>query len=151
MKIIIGSDHAGFNLKATVIKYINKEFPNIEIENIGTNSAEAVDYPLFSAEVSKRVASKEFDKGIVICGSGIGVSIVSNKIEGIRCGLIYKEGMAKQSVLHNDINVIAMGERNIEEQTALKIVNEFIITKFSNEERHIRRIALISDLEKRNK
>ncbi len=151
MKIIIGSDHAGFNLKAAVIKYIGKEFSDIEIENIGTNSEESVDYPIFSSEVARRVASKEFDKGIVICGSGIGVSIVANKIDGIRCGLIYKEGMAEQSVLHNNINVIAMGERNIEEQTALKIVNEFLTTSFSEEERHVRRLEMVANLNKTKK
>ncbi len=151
MKLVIGSDHAGFNLKATVIEYLKKNFPDIEVENIGTNSTESADYPTFSSEVAKRVASKEFDKGIVICGSGIGVSIVANKIDGVRCGLIYKVGMAEQSVLHNDINVIALGERNIEEKTALKIVEEFITTSFSNEERHIRRIEMISNIEKSKK
>ncbi len=151
MKLVIGSDHAGFNLKATVIDYIKKNFPDIEVENVGTNSTKSADYPTFSSEVAKRVASKEFDKGIVICGSGIGVSIVANKIKGIRCGLIYKEGMAEQSVLHNDINVIALGERNIEEKIALKIVKEFITTSFSKEERHIRRIKMISNIEKTKK
>ncbi len=151
MKLVIGSDHAGFNLKATVIEYLKKNFPDIEVENVGTNSIESADYPTFSSEVATRVANKEFDKGIVICGSGIGVSIVANKINGVRCGLIYKEGMAKQSVSHNDINVIALGERNIEEKTALKIVEEFITTSFSKEERHIRRIKMISNIEKTNK
>lgn len=137
MKISIGSDHAGYNLKEHIKKYLVKK--GYEIIDEGTDTTESVDYPDFGKAVGERVSSKEVDKGIVICGSGIGISIAANKVQGIRCALVNEPFSAKLSRQHNDANVLAMGGRLIGSQMAEEIVEAFLNTEFEGG-RHCNRV-----------
>ncbi len=148
MKIAIGCDHGGINLKPTLIDYLNKK--GIEFIDFGTNSKESTDYNDYGEKVAKAVANKECDLGVLICGTGIGMSIVANKIKGVRCGHCHDVFSAKMTRLHNDANVLALGERVVGAGLFLEIVEAFIFTDFSNDERHIRRVEKIKELENRN-
>lgn len=141
--IAIGSDHGGFELKCEVIKHLEKR--GLEYKDFGTYSAESCDYPIFAKAVAHAVADGECEKGIVICGTGIGVSIVANKVPGIRAALCGDCFSAEMTRLHNDANVLAMGARVVGAGLALKIVDTFLDTGFSGDERHIRRINMIGD------
>ena len=118
--IALASDHAGFELKEAIKKYLVDN--NHDIMDFGTNSPASVDYPTFGRMAAEAVASGECDKGIVCCGTGIGISIVANKVKGIRCALCTNEFTAEMSRKHNDANMLAMGARVVEEATALKMV-----------------------------
>ena len=126
-----------------VIKYLEKE--GIEYKNFGTFSEESCDYPVYAKLAANAVASGECDKGILICGTGIGISITANKIKGIRCALCHDCFSAKATRQHNDANMLAMGARVVGPGLAVEIVKDFLNTEFSNEERHIRRIKQIED------
>lgn len=143
MKIGIGSDHGGFELK----EFIKKEFQGekVEIVDYGTQSTESVDYPDFGRMVGEAVAKGEVDKGIVICGTGIGISIAANKVDGIRCALANDLYSAKMSREHNDANVLAMGARVIGTGVASEIVKIFLETEFLAG-RHARRVEKINDI-----
>jgi ribose 5-phosphate isomerase B len=147
MKIAIGCDHGGFVLKKEILEYLNKN--GYEILDFGTNSEEAVDYSDFAVAVAKSVVAGEADFGIVMCGTGIGISVSANKVPGIRCALLSDCFSAKATRLHNDANMIAMGGRVIGPGLAVEIVDAFLHTPFSGEERHVRRISKITDIEKR--
>lgn len=142
--IAIGSDHGGFDLKQRVIQYL--EAKNIPYQDMGCGSKESCDYPVFGHAVAKAVANGQCDKGIVICTTGIGISISANKIKGIRCALCADVLSAKMTRLHNDANVLAMGAGIVGENLALEIVETFLNTPFSKEERHQRRIDLIEQI-----
>lgn len=139
----IGADHGGFKLKQEIIKYLEEN--KIEYKDYGAYNCDSVDYPLYAKAVAKDVANKTLEKGIVICGTGIGISISANKIKGIRCALCHDVFSAKATRDHNDANMLAMGERVIGTGLALEIVKAFLETDFSNDERHIRRIELIEE------
>lgn len=139
--IAIGSDHGGYKLKETVIKYF--ESNGIEYKDYGCYSEESCDYPVYGKAVGNAVANNICDKGIVICSTGIGISITANKIDGVRAALCNDCLSAKLTREHNNANVLAMGAKIIGEALALKIVEEFLGTEFSNDERHIRRINQI--------
>lgn len=141
--IAIGCDHGGLKLKETVIKYL--EDKGLEYKDFGTYTADSCDYPVFGKAVANSVASGESEKGIVICTTGIGISITANKVKGIRCALCSDSLSAKMTRLHNNANVLAMGAGIVGENLALEIVETFLNTEFSNEERHQRRIDLIED------
>lgn len=143
--VAIGCDHAAINFKNHIIKFL--ESKEIKVIDCGTNSTDAVDYSDYAKKVCDNVVAKKSDFGIVICGTGIGMSIAANKVKGIRCALCSDTFSAKATRLHNDANVLALGERVLGLGLALDIVNDFIFTNFSNEERHIRRIDKISKLE----
>lgn len=145
MKIAIGFDHGGFSLKQTVIDVIEKS--GHSYEDFGTFSESSCDYPDFAKAVSEAVAKGEFDRGILVCGTGIGMSIAANKIKGIRCALCHDCFSAKYTRLHNDSNILAMGERVIGKGLAAEILNIFLNTEFEGG-RHAQRIAKISELEK---
>ena len=145
MKIAIGCDHGGIGLKPTLIKYLEKE--GFEYVDMGCYDTSSVDYTDYGIAVAKAVANGECDKGILICGTGIGMSIVANKVKGVRCAHCHDVYSAKMTRLHNDTNVIAFGERVIGAGLMTDIVDAFLKTPFSNEERHIRRIQKILDLE----
>jgi ribose 5-phosphate isomerase B len=117
----------------------------IEFKDYGTYSKESCDYPIFAKKVAKAVASGEAERGILICGTGIGISISANKVKGVRCALCHDCFSAEATRLHNDANILAMGGRVIGAGLALKIVDIFIDTPFSGEERHKKRIALIEE------
>lgn len=128
MKIAIGSDHAGFELKNKIIEYLTKN--NIEFIDVGTHSKESVDYPDYSSKVANLVTSKECELGILVCGTGIGMSIAANKIEGIRAALVSDVFSAKATRNHNNSNVLCLGARVIGEDLALLIVDTWLNSNF---------------------
>ena len=141
--IAIGSDHGGIKLKETVINYLKEK--GLESKDFGTYTTDSCDYPVFGKAVANSVASQESEKGIVICTTGIGISITANKVKGVRCALCSDSLSAKMTRLHNDANVLAMGAGIVGDNLALEIVDTFLNTEFSGEERHQRRIDLIED------
>ncbi len=138
MMIAIGSDHGGYDLKQTVIKHLEER--GIPYKDFGCYSKDSCDYPQFGKAVASAVVSGEYDRGIVVCTTGIGISIVANKVKGIRCALCSEPLSAKMTRLHNDANVLALGGGFIGPNMAMEIVDVFLDTEFSNEEKHIRRI-----------
>ncbi len=141
--IALGCDHGGFPLMQEVIKHLEER--GIEYKNFGTYSEASCDYPEYAKAVAHAVADGECEKGILICGTGIGISITANKVHGIRAALCHDCFSAEATRLHNDANILAMGARVVGPGYALKIVDTFLDTPFSNEERHIRRISQIED------
>ena len=139
--IAIGSDHGGFDLKQTVIAHLKER--GFEVKDYGCFDKSSCDYPVYGRKVAEAVASGECDRGIVICTTGIGISITANKVPGIRCALCADTVSAKLTRLHNDANVLAMGAGIIGTNLALSITDTFLDTSFSGEERHARRVALI--------
>lgn len=148
MKIAIGCDHGGINLKPALIDYLNKE--GIEFKDFGCYTKESVDYNDYGIKVANAVARGEFDLGILICGTGIGMSLVANKVKGIRCAHCSDPYSARLTREHNDANVLAFGERVVGEGLMVDIVSAFIHTPFSNSERHVRRVEKIKALEEEN-
>lgn len=146
MKIAIGSDHGGFNLKNAIIKHL--EGKGIEVEDFGARSTESCDYADFALPVAEAVAAKRFDFGILICGTGIGIGISANKVPGIRAALCHNTFSAHATREHNDANILTMGERIVGVGLALDIVDTFLNSKFEGE-RHQRRIDKIADIEKK--
>ena len=144
MKITIGSDHGAVNLKDEIKKVLSEL--NVEIDDVGTFGTDSVDYPDIAEKVCAAVTSGQADKGIVLCGTGIGISIAANKIHGIRCALCNDVYSAKMSRKHNNANVLAMGGRVLGFGTASEIVRSWIETEFEGG-RHEKRIKKISDLE----
>ena len=140
--IIIGSDHAGFELKNKLIEYLRNKGYNI-FDN-GCYSSETVDYPIIAKETAEKLAEKKYDKGILICGSGVGMCITANKIKGIRAVVCSDTTTAKFSRLHNNSNVLCLGQRIIGEYQARDICDIWLNTMFE-EERHLRRINLIEN------
>ena len=139
--IAIGCDHGGFELKQEIIKHLTKK--GIDFEDFGCFSEASCDYTDYGKAVAEAVAAGEYEKGILICGTGIGISITANKIKGIRCALCSDCFSAEATREHNDANILALGGRVGGVGLALKIVDTFLNTPFSNEERHIRRISKI--------
>ena len=141
--IALGCDHGGYVLKKEVIKYLEER--GIEYKDFGCYDEKSVDYPQYGKDVAHAVADGECEKGIIICGTGIGISIAANKVKGVRAALCTDCFMAEATRQHNDANVLAMGARVIGPGLALKIVDTFLNTEFSNDERHIRRINQIEE------
>ena len=143
MKVAIGSDHGGFDLKESVIRHLKE--CGIEVKDVGCYSKDSCDYPVFGHGVAKAVADGECERGIVICTTGIGISISANKTKGIRCALCSEPLSAKMTRLHNDANVLAMGAGLIGPNMVNEITDVFLNTEFSGDERHQRRINLIEE------
>ena len=146
MRIVVASDHAGFCQKDVICDFVRGL--GHEVEDLGPETADRVDYPDFADKVARRVSEGTADRGILICGTGIGISISANKVKGIRaalCGDCYSAEMTRR---HNDANILAMGARVLGTGLALKIVDTFLTTDFEGG-RHARRVALISDIENR--
>ena len=137
--VAIGSDHGGYDLKQAIIRHLMQR--GIAVEDMGCHQKESCDYPVYGKAVANAVAEGRFEKGIVICTTGIGISIVANKVNGIRCALCADTFSAKMTRLHNDANVLALGGGILGENLALEIVDTFLDTTFSGEEKHSRRIA----------
>lgn len=146
MKIAIGCDHAGIKLKPILIDYLTKN--GYEFKDFGTYTEQSCNYAEYGAQVAEAVASGEFDRGILICGTGIGMSIVANKVPGIRCAHCHDTFSAKATRQHNDSNVIAFGERVIGAELMLDIVELFLTTEFEGG-RHIARLEKITEIEKK--
>ena len=141
MKVSIACDHGAYELKEEVKNYLSSK--GYEIVDEGTYSMDSCDYPDFARKAALDVAEGKCEKGIVLCTTGIGVSIVANKVKGIRCALCHNEDCAKMTRLHNDANMIAMGAKYIEPELAKKIADVFLTTEFSGEEKHARRVSKI--------
>ena len=139
--LALGSDQGGYALKQEIIKYLEER--EIPYKDFGSYNEESVDYPIYGKAVAKSVASGECEKGILICGTGIGISITANKVKGIRAALCTDCFMAEATRLHNDANILALGGRVVGPGLAVKIVDTFLNTPFSQDERHKRRIAMI--------
>jgi ribose 5-phosphate isomerase B len=141
--IALGCDQGGYELMQEVKKHLVNR--GVEFKDFGTYSSESVDYPIYGKKVANAVASGECEKGILICGTGIGISITANKVKGIRCALCHDVFSAEATRLHNDANILAMGGRVVGPGLALMIVDKFLDTPFSEEERHARRISMMED------
>ena len=146
MKIAIGTDHAGFDTKQALVKHLSGE--GYQVEDLGAYNSEPSDYPFFAEKVAKSVAAKQVDRGILICGNGIGMSIVANKFPGVRAALVFTEKMAKETREHNDSNVLSLAGRDLPVETNLKLADIWLKTSFTNVERHARRVEEINDIEK---
>ncbi|NCB73355.1 MAG: ribose 5-phosphate isomerase B [Clostridia bacterium] len=144
--IALGSDHGGFELKKEIMKHLDEK--GIEYKDFGTYSEDSCDYPIYGEEVGRAVVSGEFESGIVICGTGIGISIAANKVRGVRCALCHDCYSAEYTRRHNNANVLALGGRVIGVGHALKIVDIFLSTDFEGG-RHARRVDLISKIEEK--
>ena len=141
--IAIGCDHGGYELKKKIETYL--EGRGLEYQDFGCDSMESVDYLIYARKVGHAVADGQCERGILICGTGIGVSIAANKVPGIRAALCTDCFCAQATREHNDANILALGGRVVGEGLALKIVETFLDTPFSNDERHIRRIQMIEE------
>lgn len=140
--IAIGSDHGGYDLKQVIIKYFEEK--GIEYKDYGCYDKSSCDYPVFGKAVAEAVASGVCEKGIVVCTTGIGISMVANKVPGVRCALCSESLSAKMTRLHNNANVLALGGAMVGANLALDIVETFLNTPFSEEEKHIRRVGMIN-------
>ncbi|MCM1565911.1 MAG: ribose 5-phosphate isomerase B [Dehalobacter sp. 4CP] len=147
MKIALGADHAGYQLKECIKEFLAEK--GHEILDCGTDSDSSVDYPGYGFNVGKAVIESKADSGIVVCGTGIGISIAANKVKGIRAALCTDSYMAKMARQHNNANILALGARVIGQGVALDIVETFLTTSFSGW-KHARRVDMISDFEQRS-
>ncbi|MGN0497537.1 MAG: ribose 5-phosphate isomerase B [Acutalibacteraceae bacterium] len=145
--IALGCDHGGYAIKEAIKKYLEES--GIEYNDFGTYSEESVDYPIYAKKVADAVASGECEKGVLCCGTGIGISIAANKVKGIRAAVVTNEFCAEMTRRHNDANIIAMGGRVISEEQAVKFTKIFIETPFDGD-RHIKRVQMITDIENEN-
>ena len=145
MKIAIGCDHGALDLKNVMVAHLEKQ--GHQVKDFGTYTLDSCDYPDFAAAAAKAVAAGECDKGIVLCTTGIGVSITANKIKGIRCALLSDVMSARMTREHNDTNVMAIGAGVVGQMLALEIADTWLGTEFSHQERHQRRIDKVMALE----
>ncbi len=143
--IVIGSDHAGYSLKKSLIQTLSSTYNLIDV---GTDSDEPVDYPDFAVLVGQAIKEGRAEKGILICGSGVGASVAANKMSGIRAGLCHDHYSAHQGVEHDDMNILVLGSRVVGSAVALDLAKAFLAASFSREPRHMRRLSKISLLEK---
>lgn len=142
MNIAIGSDHAGFRYKEIIKEFLTNS--NHAVADFGTHSTESVDYPIFIRPVAEAVARGEFERGIVLGGSGNGEAITANRVKGVRCALCWNEATARAARQHNDSNVLSLGERMISQEIALDIVRIWLETEFEGG-RHVRRIEMLDE------
>lgn len=145
MRVALAADHAGFSLKTKIAAYL--EEAGFEILDLGTNNEEPVDYPDFARAIGKALQQQEADRGILICGSGVGACVAANKMSTIRAGLCHDTYSAHQGVEHDDINVLCLGARVIGEELARELVSAFLAARFTGEERHRRRLDKIKAME----
>ena len=148
MRVVIGSDHAGFELKKDVAAYLREA--KYQIVDVGTASNDPVDYPDYAEAVGAELQEGRADRGILICGSGVGASVAANKLRGVRAGLCHDTYSAHQGVEHDDMNVLVLGARVIGRELALELVRAFLEARFTAEERHRRRLEKVEALEARS-
>jgi len=147
MRIAIGSDHAGFEMKQGLVAILRAQ--GHEVEDLGTHSGDPVDYPDFAFAVGEAVRRQRAERGIVICGSGVGASVAANKLTGVRAGLCHDTYSAHQGVEHDDMNVLVLGGRVIGESVALELAQAFLGARYTGEERHQRRLEMVKAIERR--
>jgi len=144
-RLVLAADHAGYALKEEIKHYLaQRGFP---LHDLGTHSPEPVDYPDLALPLAQAVAAGEFDRGIMVCGTGVGSQVVANKVAGVRAGVCHDTYSARASRCHNDLNVLCLGGRVIGPELALEIVAAWLATGFSGEQRHLRRLAKIREIE----
>ncbi|MCH6553956.1 MAG: ribose 5-phosphate isomerase B [Acidobacteria bacterium] len=148
MRVVIGSDHAGFELKKDVAAYLREA--KYQIVDVGTANNDPVDYPDYAEAVGAELREGRADRGILICGSGVGASVAANKLRGVRAGLCHDTYSAHQGVEHDDMNVLVLGARVIGRELALELVRAFLEARFTAEERHRRRLEKVKALEARS-
>ncbi len=146
MTIVIGSDHAGYALKSLLVDMLRRE--GRAVQDLTPDFDPQDDYPDTAAAVARAVANRSAERGIIVCGSGVGASVAANKIRGVRAGLCHDTYSARQGVEHDDTNVLCLGARVIGEAVAQDLVRAFLDARFSGEERHVRRLKKIRALEK---
>jgi ribose 5-phosphate isomerase B len=147
LKIAIGADHGGYSLKEVIVPFLQSL--GHEVEDVGCNCDQSVDYPDYALPVCDLVASGKAERGILICGTGIGMSIAANKVRGIRCALVHDLFSAQATRDHNDTNVLAMGERVVGPGVAQEIIRIWLETPFSHGERHVGRINKVKQIEEK--
>jgi RpiB/LacA/LacB family sugar-phosphate isomerase len=147
MRVAVGADHAGFSLKQDLVDYL-KSLKH-DVLDLGTNNTEPVDYPDYAEAVGKAITEGRAERGLLVCGSGVGASVAANKISGIRAGLCHDTYSAHQGVEHDDMNVLVLGARVIGPALAQELVRDFLAARFSGAERHRRRLEKIARLEKK--
>jgi RpiB/LacA/LacB family sugar-phosphate isomerase len=147
VKVVVGSDHGGHSLKEEIAARLRRE--GHDVLDVGTNSAESVDYPDVAEAVGKAVIERQAERGVLICGSGVGASVAANKILGIRAAICHDVYSAHQGVEHDDMNVLVLGGRIVAAALAHELVRAFIGAHFSGEERHVRRLDKVKALEQR--
>ncbi len=147
MRVALGCDHAGFELKRDLTAFLAEE--GHEVLDLGTDSAAPVDYPVYAEAVGNAVLSGKAERGVLLCGSGVGASVAANKLPGIRAGLCHDSYSAHQGVEHDDMNMLVMGGLVVGRDVARELVHIFLAARYTGEERHQRRIEQISDLERR--
>jgi ribose 5-phosphate isomerase B len=145
MKIVVGSDHAGFGLKQDVAESLRNQ--GYEVLDVGTHSTAPVDYPDSAEAVGRAVVDGRAEKGILICGSGVGASVAANKVKGVRAAICHDAYSAHQGVEHDDMNVLVLGGRIVGPALAQELVRAYVGARFSNEERHVRRLEKVKALE----
>ena len=145
MRIAVASDHAGFKFKQGLVKHLEELGHNVL--DLGTNSEDPVDYPDYAVAVGNAVRGGKAERGVLICGSGVGASVAANKLQGIRAGLCHDTYSAHQGVEHDDMNVLVLGARVIGPALGLELTTSFLHATFSGEERHVRRLAKVKALE----
>jgi len=146
MRVALAADHAGFELKEKMALYL--EAKGFEVMDLGTHDHEPVDYPDFARAIGKVLQEEKAERGILICGSGVGACVAANKMSNVRAGLCHDTYSAHQGVEHDDINVLCLGARVIGEELAQELVSAFLAARFTGEQRHLRRLAKIEDMEK---
>jgi ribose 5-phosphate isomerase B len=145
VRIAVGADHAGFDLKQQLLELVSS-LGNVPLD-CGTHNHDPVDYPDSAAAVAREVVAGRADRGIVVCGSGVGASVTANKVAGVRAGLCHDTYSAHQGVEHDDMNVLVLGARIVGPEVANELVRTFLNAKFSGEERHLRRLNKVLALE----
>ncbi|HKQ72290.1 MAG TPA: ribose 5-phosphate isomerase B [Blastocatellia bacterium] len=148
MRIVVGSDHAGFELKKRIVSHLI-EAADLEVIDVGSHDTEPVDYPDYAEAVGLAIREGRAERGVLICGSGVGAAVAANKLAGIRAGVCHDTYSARQGVEHDDMNVLALGARVIGSELARELVSAFVGAAFSGEERHCRRLAKVQALEAR--
>jgi len=148
MKVVVGADHAGFEVKEKVKNYLKRK--GIEVEDVGTFSKDSVDYPDYAFQVASKVSEKKVDFGVLVCKSGIGMSIAANKFKNVRAALVFTPEMAKLARSHNDANVLSLSGEFTKEEEVYKILDTWLATNFEGG-RHERRVGKITNIEKENK
>jgi len=147
MRVVLGADHAGFELKENLLAYVRGL--GHEVQDVGTDSTVPVDYPDYAEAVGMAILNRRAERGILVCGSGVGASVAANKLPGIRAGLCHDTYSAHQGVEHDDMNVLVLGSRVIASELARELVRAYLGAEFSREERHVRRLEKIRKLESR--
>jgi ribose 5-phosphate isomerase B len=147
MQIAVGADHAGFPLKGSLVEFLKSE--GHAVLDLGTHNTDPVDYPDFAEAVGEAVLQGNAERGLLVCGSGLGACVAANKLPGIRAALCHDSYSARQGVAHDDVNVLCLGARVIGPALAVEVLRVWLATRFSEEERHKRRLAKIVELEKK--